>query len=103
MKELLLAPHLLTSACLGDKQLTIRNGIRDFDPGDQLKLVDTNDPNKTLEREITQVLKFSKSALIPLEYIQADGFDDFSDMVNQMKDFYPDFNGTSPVTIICWE
>jgi hypothetical protein len=103
MKQLKLAGDLFPAAVSGMKQITIRKGIRDFEAGETVEIVNVDNPEQIIERTLTEVTTYQVVWQIPLEKITADGFDGHTHMVESMKRFYPDFDVRTPVTILQWE
>jgi len=101
MKELLLASDLYDKATTGEKNITIRTGLRDFTPGDPIKLVDAEDDNQFIVRTVLDVLQ-TTAARLPEEYQRADGFTSKVEMVQLMRNYYPDFDLGSLITVIGW-
>lgn len=79
------------------KRVTIRKGYRQIQLGDlEFKCKKTN---RTLIVDVLHVIH-SLVENIPTEYVRNDGFIDKHDLVNQLKEYYPNINEKSEVTII---
>lgn len=102
MKKLLVASDLFPSVVSGEKRITIRTGYRDFDPGDKIRIENTDDSDQYVERTVFEVLKFYRACMVPHRYLEEDGFSSDVEMYDVMQRFYPDFNELSPVTVIHW-
>lgn len=102
MKKLLVASDLFPAVISGKKRITIRPGYRDFNPGDIIRIENTEDSDQYVERTVFEVLKFIQACRIPNRYIKEDGFNSTVEMELVLQRFYPDFNEISPVTIIYW-
>lgn len=89
------------SVLSGDKTITIRNGRRDYRPGDKLVIFPTV-TEKVVETQV-QSVRHCRLDGVSAEEMAADGFGDVDDMIDGMKRFYPDIEYSSVVTVITWE
>lgn len=79
------------------KSVTIRKGKRDIDL-DLLKF----ESEETKREQIVMVrfVMYAKLKNIPLEDVWLDGFENYEDMIENMKRFYPDINMETVCTVI---
>ena len=82
------------------KMCTIRNGIRDIKK-DLLFLESVEEHRKQLVNVVGVI--HCQLQNVPQEYIHNDGFVDKEDMLNQMRNFYPDIQYESIVTVVEFE
>lgn len=99
--ELLLASDLYVDVLAGAKTMTIREGIRDINPGDRLYIVD-RDTDESYRTEVRVVEKYREFDDVSLATLNADGFESWAAGLMVMRRFYPDFDGVSPVTVVRW-
>ncbi len=103
MKELMMAVDLYPVVVDNVKKITIRQGIRDFDPGDDLKIINVDQPKQFVLREVSEVYKFRQADMVPRRLLRADGFTSSDNFFESMQRFYPEFDALTPVTVICWD
>ena len=91
----------------GEKKITIREGWRDYQPGEKVVLCRAGD---VLEPEygwafMAKIISVDHLILkdAPIQHLQDDGMKDLQDAVSCLREFYPDINENSPITIIRWE
>lgn len=102
-QTLKMAPHLMNSVLDGSKKITIRKGVRSFLPNSICDIVsaDGNFANRTsVVIDKVYVATFEN---IPLEDIIADGGTCHDDMLEEMKQFYPDMEANTGCTVIKWK
>lgn len=83
----------------GAKQISIREGHRDYRPGPMI-ICDPENPWIVSVNLID--IKHTTMAEITKEEWEADGFVSQKDMLEQMKRFYSNIELSSPVTILRW-
>lgn len=94
--------HLLMPALRsGVKKMTIRKGNRKITVGEQLRLVNADDPSDHEEVFVRA------AAVCPLDELtdfdaQSDGFDDWDALFEGLKEYYPDLVEDDNVTLIYW-
>ena len=103
MKQLLLAGDLFPKAVSGEKLITIRKGLRDFQAGETIEIVNADDSTQVIERTLTKVSKYEQAQHVPSGKVAADGFSGYANMIELMRKFYPDFDKRTPVTVIEWQ
>lgn len=88
--KLRMAPHLMEGVLSGEKEVTIRYGKREFEE------------EITIEGNPARVLETMQCKLIdtPLHVLDEDGFNTFREVIDGMKQFYPDITPESDVTIV---
>ena len=74
----------------GIKCVTIRNGVRHYSPNITVY-------GYVAKVESQRVYKLSE---VPFETLQKDGFTSFSHAISTLKEFYPEIEYDSPVTVI---
>lgn len=84
----------------GRKKITIREGYRDYVLGPVL--IGCHILSWATMRNITRVQHKTLKEVTVEEY-EADGFKTRGDMIKGLKEFYPDINFDSPITIIEWD
>lgn len=84
----------------GTKKITIREGIRDYTLGPVILCCHIL--NWATMRNITDV-SYKKLNDITEEEYKADGFNSQEDMVEGLKEFYPNITLESDITIVRWE
>lgn len=97
MQTLKLADNLLLPLMEGYKRLTIRRGRRDIQLG-PLKF-ETVSGNDEVEVEVVEV-RYVRVSGVPDDICIEDGFNDWFDFYQGMKNFYPDLKATEECTII---
>lgn len=93
----MLAEEVFDNLQYGDKLVTIRKGRRDIILDDLLfECVDGT------RKDIVEVRKVihCRLAEVPEEYYRKDGFESLLDMLEGMRDFYPDISFDSEVTVV---
>lgn len=100
MKDILVHPSLKEGVLDKTKKVTVRNGTREFIPGEIVRI--GCDSYGWFEAKVRSV---SFTYLIDIdEYvIRDDGFKDWGELFNTMRKFYPNIDVTSNVTVIRWE
>ena len=101
-KQLIMAASLYPLVVSEEKRITVREGFRDFEPGETIQIVNAEDSTQRVECEVRYVLKFLKATMVPRLYLEMDGFTGYVDFIETLKQFYPDFSRSSPVTVIYW-
>jgi hypothetical protein len=84
----------------GKKKITIRTWYRDYVPG--LVMIVSPKTNRCVEATLTDV-KYYLAKNVPEADCIADGFSGLEDMILGMKNYYPDFNSESEVTVVKWK
>ncbi len=82
------------------KQITIREGWRDYQVGRPVMLCCEKEPWCVMA-DIVEVRHCTLSGVTYKE-MAADGFQTYEDLIEGMRHFYPDMNLDSPVTVIRW-
>lgn len=102
LQALLIAPEqeMRDAILSGQKTITIREGHRDYRPG-QVMLCCHLVPWAVMAN-ITEVQHTTLREVLPAD-MEADGFDSLSYMLDRMKRFYPNLTEDSAVTIVRWE
>jgi len=103
LTALLIAPDYLMrdNIMYGSKAITIREGIRDYKPGEPVMLCCHLVPwcvQATIESVEHMQVKD-----VPDEACRDDGFENNAAMLAGMKRFYPNLTGESAVTVIRWK
>lgn len=103
LTALLLAPdpQVWTDVLLGKKRITVREGHRDYRE-ETAAVLCSHELNVALMIDITSVRHCLLSELTE-EELASDGFLDHKDCVMQLRQFYPDIDLFSPVTVIRWD
>lgn len=99
-KALEISQHHCFSVETSMKTISIRNGHRDFKPGDKI-IIYADEPDFVVKAIITKVLHVTYGKITPKDY-QDDGFNSIADMILGMKDYYPDITEDGPATVIRW-
>jgi len=94
---LLLSESLIDVAMSGEKTITIREGHRDYKPGKVI--LACPDVNWCMEAEVVNVRHTTLNDITEDEYIK-DGFVSRTDLFEGLRDYYPDLDLTSTVTVI---
>jgi hypothetical protein len=97
MQKLMLAEEVMDSLERWEKTVTIRKGRRDIVLGDLLfESVDEH------RQEIVDVRKviYCRLGEVPPSFYRRDGFNDSGEMIEIMREFYPEINSESEVTVI---
>lgn len=100
MQTLKLADNLLIPLMKGEKKLTIRRGRRDIQLG-ELKF-ETVSGNDEVEVEVVEI-RYIRISGVSDDICKEDGFDDWIDFYQGMKNYYPDLDVTEECTIIYFE
>jgi len=82
------------------KQITIREGHRDYSNGPVL--IGCPDLNWATMRQIVNVRYCTLDEVTREEY-EADGFEAKSSLLMGLGNFYPNINWDSPITVVKWE
>lgn len=100
---LLIAPDhgMRTGILYGGKNITIREGHRDYQPGRPVMICCHIEPWAVMA-DITSV-RHTTIAEVTKEEYEADGFHSPEDLLEGLRRFYPSINESSPVTVIKWE
>jgi hypothetical protein len=100
---ILLAPEepMWIAALREEKQITIRQGHRDYREGTPAVLC-CHIKNAAVMVDITEVRHCSLRELTDAE-LKADGFLDHQDCITQMRRFYSDIDLDSAVTVVRWK
>lgn len=85
----------------GQKKITIRSGLRDYQVGDVTMLC-CHIRNCAVMADIVGVYH-GKLSTVPMEFIRADGFGDHENALQGMQRFYPDMTLESDVTVVLWD
>jgi len=94
---LLLAESLVDSAMNGEKTITIREGHRDYQVGKVI--LACPDIHWSMNSEVVSVKHTTLDEITDEEYTE-DGFVSRADMFEGLKNYYPDLELNSPVTVI---
>jgi hypothetical protein len=97
---LLMAPDHSDNIISGQKKITIRNGERDYRVGDTLAL-GCHLLNWCVLADITEV-RYCPLEEITEEEARDDGFSSPEEMLEGMRNYYPDINYQSRVTVVRW-
>lgn len=99
---LLLAPdsRMWADVMLGDKQITIREGHRDYQAGEPLMLC-CHILDRAVRTEVMAVRHCTLGDVSRAEYL-ADGFSTWPELLTGLRRFYPNMDENSPVTVIRW-
>lgn len=103
MQALLIAPDpvMRHNILTGRKRITIREGHRDYEAGRQLMIACHVEP-WAVQADIVSV-EHCKVAGVTMEQWEADGFSCHADLLHGLRQFYPDLQWDSPVTVIRWD
>ncbi|MEX1061675.1 MAG: ASCH domain-containing protein [Patescibacteria group bacterium] len=83
------------------KEITIREGWRDYRPGTRVILTGGKDHPWCVEATVTQVTHCLLEEL-KAEEIKADGYATHQEALDDMRQWYPDLSMKSKVTVIRW-
>ncbi len=102
LAAILLAPEepMWIAALQGKKQITIRQGHRDYRPG-TTGILCCHHLCIAVKIDITEV-RHCRLVELTHDELHDDGFLDYRDCVTQMRRFYPDMDFDSKVTVIRW-
>ncbi|MFH1047942.1 MAG: ASCH domain-containing protein [Patescibacteria group bacterium] len=102
LTAILLAPEptMWEDALSGRKQITIREGHRDYRAGTTAILC-CYILNIAVQVDITEV-RHCRLVQLTEDELKADGFLDLKDCMTQMKRFYPNIAFDSEVTVLRW-
>lgn len=86
------------------KNVTIRKGYKEIKLGELKLLSPVEGDEHSMKRivDVTHVL-YSKANDIPIGLVNDDGFFNHDDMIEKMKEFYPDFNENTECTVLLFE
>lgn len=100
---LLFAPEqkMWSNIINGSKQITIREGHRDYQVGQSVMLC-CHLCNNVVMADIVSVRHCLLVNVTKKEY-EADGFKSRSELLQGLRRFYPNLKMSSPVTVIGWE
>ena len=94
-------PEILLSIMLKKKQISVREGLRDYVPG-KLIIYTFKDSCISIQVDITNVRHTTLAEITPEEML-ADGYNSTEEMLNDLKShYYPDITLDSPMTVISW-
>jgi len=93
-------PQMKINIMTGYKNITIREGQRDYHLGDVI-LFDEKD-SWVVRAKIIDIQHKTMSQITEAEW-RADGFVSQKDMMKRMKRFYPKITLESPVTVVRWD
>ncbi len=93
-------PKMRLNLLLGIKQISIREGHRDYKPGPGV-ICDPSD-SFVVGVTFTNVVHKTLSEVTENEWL-ADGFTSQEDLLLGMREYYPSIELTSPVTVLFWE
>jgi hypothetical protein len=99
-KDILVHPDMKDVVLDKEKTITIRKGIRNYKPGDRVKV--GCDSYGWFPVRVTDV-DFCALGDVSYADLTADGFATFKDMRIALQKFYPDIDYHTDVTIIRWE
>ena len=99
MQSLKMANDLMPGILAGTKRITIRKGRRNIVPGPML--IESVDGRT---KHTVQVIEVRHKLLKEVTKYEAedDGFNSLLDMVDGMREFYPDLTANSEVTLVLW-
>ena len=102
MQAILIAddPVMRDNILTGKKQITIREGLRDYELGRQLMVCDHQAVWAVLT-DITDVRHCPLYSVTQEEW-EADGFTSQQDLLDGMHRYYPSLTLNSPVTVVHW-
>jgi hypothetical protein len=104
---LLMADCFCDSICNREKEITIREGLRDYRVGEKVILCRAGDFTQpecgwAFIAKITSV-RHSPLNKVSVKDLNADGMKDLTDAVSCLQEFYPNISEKSQVTVIRWE
>jgi hypothetical protein len=97
---LLMAEVFIDPIRIGEKNITIREGWRDYHTGDKV-LLGCPEANWCASAKITSVNFYSLKDVPPRD-LEADGMPTVEDAILSLSAFYSNINEDSPVTVIKW-
>lgn len=97
-----MADHFWGAIEDGDKTLTIREGRRDFQPGDKLVFTYSEFEEYQGGFEVTDVTQCPLKD-VPIDIINAEGWSGHKQALKNLQAFYPDLTMESFVTVIQWK
>lgn len=102
MVALLISPDPMARHAIlhGTKRVTIREGHRDYQPGDRLMICCHIEPWAVMS-EIESVRHTTLAEVVKEEYV-SDGYNTSKEMLLDLRKFYPNISWGSPVTVIWW-
>lgn len=89
-----------TNILSGKKKITIREGHRDYRPG--LAVIACHLDPWAVMVDITDVKHCTLADITPEEW-ESDGFTSQQNLLEGMRQFYPNLTFESPVTVIRWD
>lgn len=101
LAAILFAPQFHAAIENGEKQITIREGRRDYQVGETVMLC-CHVAGWCRMGTVTGV-GFAELRDVPIESLQADGFSGYEDALVVMNQFYPELTLDSVVTVINFE
>ena len=96
----MLAEGVMDSLQNWEKTVTIRKGRRDIVLGDLL--FESVDEGRQEVVDVRKVI-YCRLGEVPPSFYKRDGFNDSGEMIEVMREFYPDITSDSEVTIIDFE
>jgi hypothetical protein len=97
---LMMADDFAEPITMGEKNITIREGWRDYHTGDKVLLGNVSG-TWCRQAKITNV-NFYTLRDVPPRDLEADGMPTVEDAINSLSAFYSNINEDSPVTVIKW-
>jgi hypothetical protein len=86
----------------GKKKITIREGYRDYTVGSSLILYYKGDGEHWVFSTTVESVRHISLRELTLDEMKADGFTCVQDAVDSLRQFYPDVDWDSDVTVISW-
>jgi hypothetical protein len=102
INELMMAEDLFHLVEEEKKVITIRKGYRSFLPGQKLTIKNVEDDRETVDVKVTRV-EYTLAKYVSNQVLELDGFSSYKKFINGMKQYYPDFNTETQVTIVYWK
>lgn len=99
-KDIVIHPSMEAVVKDQTKRVTIRRGLREYKPYDMIKV--GSDSYGWYDVVVTTVT-YTTLDLVHLDFIQADGFKTWGEMLEVMQSFYPDLELHEVVTVVEWE
>ena len=85
-----LAEDLIPAMLSGDKQVTIRKGVREYEPEIEIAGYPA----------VVDSVEHYQLEAVPFEILLSDGFESFTDTLVRMERFYPDITAETMVTVL---
>jgi len=101
LQALLIAEPSQRLVIVGSKKITIREGHRDYTVGEPVMLCDHNE-SFCVKAEITEV-RHCLAKEVSKGEMRKDGYNSLSEMIEDLRTYYPDINENSNVTVIKWD